>query len=172
MKIKNITLIVVLLLIGLVGTALAADPAKRVAVEKEQRWVNIFPIGTEIHSFAVDPQDNRLYASTPKGLFVSVDDGKLWFFLSGFKGQELSGSIIKISPTSPKTLYWGVSFEKGRIGKVYKSKDGGMSWDDIGAGVIKDGVHFFQLTSSNRFLTYFDAIGVIVMLFLAVRKQK
>ena len=39
-------------------------------------------------------------------------------------------------------------------------------WANIGAGAT------FAGASSNRFLTYFDAIGVIVMLFLAVRKQK
>lgn len=39
-------------------------------------------------------------------------------------------------------------------------------WANIGAGAS------FAGASSNRFLTYFDAIGVIVMLYLAVRKQK
>jgi hypothetical protein len=39
-------------------------------------------------------------------------------------------------------------------------------WANIGAGAT------FAGASSNRFLTYFDAIGVIVMLYLAVRKRK
>lgn len=37
-------------------------------------------------------------------------------------------------------------------------------WANIGAGAT------FAGASSNRFLTYFDALGVIVMLYLAVRK--
>ncbi len=39
-------------------------------------------------------------------------------------------------------------------------------WANIGAGAQ------FSHASSNRFLTYFDIIGVVVMIFLAARKTR
>jgi len=53
MKIKTLSLVIFLLLIMFIGTAPANEPAKRIAIEKEQHWVNIFPIGTEIQGFAI-----------------------------------------------------------------------------------------------------------------------
>ena len=146
MKIKVLFLVIAFLVSGFAGVSSAADPAKQTLGKKEGRWLNIFPIGTEIHSFAIDPQDNRFYASTYKGLFRSVDGGNLWLPLFySLRLGELKSSIIKIDPSSPKTLYWAWKIKDRRETGLFRSKDGGVSWDDISAGVIKDGIYDIAL---------------------------
>ncbi len=92
----------------------------------EHRWVNIFPIGTSVSDLKIDPQDpNILYAVTPKGLFMTRDSGKLWTPLSQFGN---SGFII--IAVSPRTFYWATN------DKLWKLKDGGITWEDISGGII------------------------------------
>lgn len=106
-----------------------AQKAEAPQKSKEEFWVNIFPIGTSISDLEIDPQDpNILYAVTPKGLFNTLDGGKLWTLLSQFGNS----GFIEIDPVSPKTFYWATK------NKLWKSADGGLNWGDITAGVISN----------------------------------
>lgn len=132
---------------------IAVTSSEAIDKKEEQRWVSIFPIGTEIHSFAIDPQGNTLYATNPKGLFKSVNEGRFWFLVTGFKsGQDSSRSIIKISPFSPKTLYWGTF-------GVWRSRDGGITWEDISAGVIRNQVYGIALHPKSPEIIYVASEG-------------
>jgi photosystem II stability/assembly factor-like uncharacterized protein len=167
-EIKTSVLIVIFVLFILLGRiALAADPPKYASDNKQHRWINIFPIGTEIHSFAVDPKNtNKMYASTYRGLFISINGGKLWETLALFKsGMRAKGSIMVIDPASPSVLYWGISWGNGRENSLWKSKDGGMNWEDISAGVIKDKIYDIAVNPKNPQIIYVASEGGLYKTF-------
>lgn len=117
----------------------------------KHKWINIFPIGTEIHGLAIDPQNvDTIYASTYRGFFKSVDGGKLWLPLRQL--LEVESSIISIDPTSSKTLYWSWKTKK-EIG-FWRSKDGGSKWEDISAGVIKDKIDSIAINPKKPEIMY------------------
>lgn len=69
--------------------------------------------------------DSRLYALTNEGLFVKVDD--IWEKLDSLPEVPVS---LAIAPTDPQILYAG-STSSG----VYRSGDGGHSWQPINEGL-------------------------------------
>jgi photosystem II stability/assembly factor-like uncharacterized protein len=111
-------------------------------------WTNIsddyFEVGT-IGAIAVAESDhNVLYVGTGEapirgvttshgdGMWKSTDAGKTWTHI----GLERAGQIAKIQihPTDPDHVYvavqgqiWGPNEERG----VYRSTDGGRSWDQV-----------------------------------------
>lgn len=96
------------------------------AESTDEQWVNIYPIGIKASILAIDPQDaNVIYATTDKGIFKSVNNGKLWSLFNNL----FKGGFIKVDPVSSKTLFWAGT-------TLFKTQDGGRSWDDISAGVI------------------------------------
>lgn len=117
----------------------------------EHRWVNIFPIGMEIYSLVVDPQNpDTIYASTYKGLFKSIDGGKLWNSLMTIS-EKFESSVIKLDPVDSKTLYWAKKMEEGE-GEFWKiSKDGSV--EDISGGIIKS-VHDFAINPKSTNVIY------------------
>mgnify|MGYP001577700207 CR=1 FL=1 len=155
------------------STSTKKEPAKSipevkkpaaVSKETEHRWVNIFPIGIEIDSLAVDPQDaNTLYASIDRGegrrgLFKSVNGGNLWFPIGSLKtDKEIANSIVRVDPTNGKIVYFGWGSVKymggGYYGELSRSKDGGMHWENISAGVIK-AVNNIAIDPKNQEIIY------------------
>lgn len=79
--------------------------------------------GTDIHGFAVSPEDpDRLYALVVgHGAFRSADGGRTWESL----GNSLPGDVTALASASgtPELLY----ASSGRLG-VLRSDDGGRSW--------------------------------------------
>lgn len=136
--------------------------------KREHSWVNIFPIGMKIRSFVIDPHDtNTMYALVSRGelkigLFKSVDGGKLWTDLSNFNleggakyvREEIKSTSIVIDPTTKSIfLGFGVGLNEGYRGGLWKSKDGGMTWEYIGAGVIA-GVNAIAINPKNTEIMY------------------
>lgn len=81
--------------------------------------MNVDPGDVEL-ALAVDPQHpSTVYATTEHGVFKSVDRGLTWS--SHGPPDELSS--VAVDPVTPSTVYAGSFF-----GKVYKSTDGGASW--------------------------------------------
>lgn len=91
--------------------------------------------GTDIHGFAVSPDDpQRLYAFvTGHGLLTSADGGRGWQRLEG----QLPGDVMALASAGgqPETLYAG----SGRSG-LLRSVDGGRTWSPVtrppGAGGV------------------------------------
>ncbi|MEM8896446.1 MAG: glycosyl hydrolase [Bacteroidota bacterium] len=95
------------------------------AVEVAPSDPNVLYVGTG----SASPRGN---ISTGKGIYKSVDGGKSWSFI----GLEKTGQIAKIviHPDNPDWLYvaalgniFGPNPERG----VYKSTDGGASWEKV-----------------------------------------
>ncbi|MCU0627043.1 MAG: hypothetical protein MUF21_11250 [Gemmatimonadaceae bacterium] len=77
-------------------------------------------------------QDIRGNTSTGRGLWKSTDAGKTWKFM----GLEQTGAIgrIVVHPTNPELVYasaLGHPFGKNRERGIYRSKDGGASWQQV-----------------------------------------
>lgn len=76
--------------------------------------------------------NNRQSSSWGKGVYKSTDAGKTWQYL-GLPETQAIGRIV-VHPTNPEVVYvaavgklWGASPERG----VYKSTDGGKTWQQV-----------------------------------------
>jgi photosystem II stability/assembly factor-like uncharacterized protein len=97
-------------------------------VDGGKEWNYIFlPFIGQTASFAISPQDhNTLFLGTT-GLYISTDGGKTWEkHDSGLGG---SGWELKNAPVASSFLY-----AQGLDSKLYRSKDGGQNWVNIGNG--------------------------------------
>ncbi len=134
-------------------------------------WENIsdefFKVGT-IGAVAVSQSDNNvLYVGTGEapirgvttssgdGMWKSVDAGKTWKHI----GLEKSGQIaqIEIHPTNPDVAWvavqgqiWGPNEERG----VYRTTDGGASWDHVLKVSADTGATDLSLDPTNPRILY------------------
>ncbi|HUJ79481.1 MAG TPA: hypothetical protein VLY45_04105 [Nitrospiria bacterium] len=125
--------------------------------EGDAGWVAVPGIlnNKQISALADDPRTGRLYAGVMRrgkttktlnegGLFVSEDRGAHWTRLG--KGLERDWiRTIVIDPVDPRTIYLTTS---GR--GLLKSRDGGLSWNEINAGLADGDRDFRDLVMDPR----------------------
>jgi photosystem II stability/assembly factor-like uncharacterized protein len=89
--------------------------------------------GTDIHQFALDPDDaNRLTAVVVGfGAFHSTDGGRTWTRLAAQPPPDVSA--LASGGGSPETLYVG-TIRNG----VLRSSDGGQTWTSASGGAASD----------------------------------
>jgi len=126
--------------------------------------------GQQIPALAVDPRDpNRLFAAVlghpygpnaERGIFRSTDGGQTWQKLL-YKDENTGGSDIEIDPTNPDVLYaclwrarlgpWEDRNEYGGAGGgIFKSTDGGNTWNKLAGGLPSDLVQaYVAIAPSN-----------------------
>ncbi len=97
---------------------------------------------------AMDPMDpNTLYASmwefrrtgwsfssggSNSALYKSTDGGATWNKIhSGFPEGDLGRLAIAVAPSNPKVLYTVIEAEKDERKGLYRSDDGGQSWNQL-----------------------------------------
>ncbi len=119
-------------------------------------WVPIFDQNTflTIGTIEIDPTDNNTiyvgtgdiniggYVAVGDGLYRSTDAGETWEHL-GLTEQRMI-SKVKVDFNDPNTLYvgtMGLPFERNEERGLYKSTDGGQTWEqnlyiDNDAGII------------------------------------
>jgi len=96
-------------------------------------------LGIFIYTVAIDPQDaNTLYAGTSyQGLFKSTDGGSSWnLAVSGLPFLETIG--LEIDPQHSTTIYAlvnGEYDEPPNYRGIYKSTNGGASWNAVNDGL-------------------------------------
>jgi len=84
---------------------------------------------------AIDPTDaDHVYTATPKGLFQSTDRGKDWSIVDGLP----DGSVVsvEINLDDPTIIFASID----PLG-LYRSKDGGLSWQHMESGLEPNGSH-------------------------------
>jgi photosystem II stability/assembly factor-like uncharacterized protein len=102
-------------------------------------FIQSFGGGTNILALAIDPSaPATIYAATSDdGILKSTDGGASW----GGLPYGIRGDVLAISPTTPSTLYVGMRGGCGALcvgglcGGVFKSRDGGQSWEAINSGL-------------------------------------
>ncbi len=114
--------------------------------------------GQGIPALAVDPQDpNRIFAAVlghpygpneERGIFLSADGGQNWQKVL-YKSDGIGGSDVEIDPSNPNVVYasmwelrlgpWEDENEyQGSGGGLFKSVDGGKTWNPLTNGLPKD----------------------------------
>ena len=126
--------------------------------------------GQQIPALAVDPRDpNRLFAAVlghpygpneERGIFRSTDGGQTWQKVL-YKDENTGGSDIKMDPANPDVLYaclwrarqgpWEDGNEYGGAGGgIFKSTDGGNTWNKLAGGLPEDLVQaYVAIAASN-----------------------
>src|SRR6202023_1225331 len=103
------------------------------AVAAAQPWKPLGPDGGDVRSFAYDPNNpSRIFLGTSSGtLYLSVDGGATWSRLAHLgNSYEMVLDHIIVDATNTRTMYvsaWSV--ESSTTGDVFRSKDGGKTWD-------------------------------------------
>lgn len=81
-----------------------------------------------IHDLAFDAGSGILVAGASGGPYVSVDDGDTWVDIDTIHGY--TAYSVAVDPTHPDTIYYG-----GQYDRVYRTTDGGATWDRHDAGL-------------------------------------
>jgi photosystem II stability/assembly factor-like uncharacterized protein len=110
--------------------------------------------GQQISMMAVDPRDpNRLFVAVPghpygpnpeRGIYRSTDGGQS-FQKVLYKDENIGGNDVEIDPSDPNTVYatlwdaregpWENASWNGSGGGVFKSTDGGQTWNQLAGGL-------------------------------------
>jgi photosystem II stability/assembly factor-like uncharacterized protein len=99
-----------------------------------QTFVSVGPDGGDVRSFSADPANSsRILLGTSAGqIYQSEDSGKTWQrFVRIGKGNDYVVDHIIFDPHQPGTIYvaaWTLEHEGG---SVFKSTDGGHSWQPL-----------------------------------------
>ena len=102
---------------------------------KAQTWRQVGPPGGTVISLAADPNNMAsLYLGTADGhVFASSDEGAHWQLLSRIgTGQDDVITHIIVDPRDAKRLYASTWTLYSGGGGVYRSDDGGHTWNIIG----------------------------------------
>jgi photosystem II stability/assembly factor-like uncharacterized protein len=95
-------------------------------------WRPIGPDGGDVRSLTYDPANpDRIYLGTSAGrLFVSNDAGASWTRFAQMGGHDYVLDHLVIDPAG--TMYMGAwSVEDNAVGDVFRSKDGGKTWQAL-----------------------------------------
>ncbi len=182
LKIKRLTflvLIAIILIILAQGIFVTAQsPTKEKAVIEQEirqssKWVRVLPVGRQnsslIHDMVPHPkEENTLYLlihsfypgyENSCSIFKTTNGSMSWELLSLMPSgtcsedryDNLYGGRLFFDNKSPDVLYYA------GVGGLQKSVDGGRTWADIGAGMIKSDIYTvikFAQDSENPSILY------------------
>lgn len=117
------------------------------------------PDGVSAVGFAFDPNNpSTVYVATEQGMYKSINAGETWELKSTIEidGQikTISAWSIAISPTDG-TLYVGAySSYMGPPAGIYRSRDGGETWEHLGNGAPTSTVGAIALAPSAPHIIY------------------
>jgi len=98
------------------------------------QWTALGPDGGDVRSLNFDPQNpDRIYLGTSTGtLFVSKDGGHNWSRLAHLGADDNVLDHIAIDPQNSKHIYVSAwSLENQQTGDIYRSHDGGNTWEAL-----------------------------------------
>ncbi len=124
-------------------------------------WTLIGPDGGNVRSLAYDPSEpNRILLGTSAGqLFISMDGGKVWAAFAHLgAGDDLVIDHIVFDPTDTKIIYaggWGLYHDDE--GEVFKSVDGGATWNAL-PGVHGKSIRALSMAPSDHSVLVIGAL--------------
>ena len=128
--------------------ALAADDADS-AGERVLSWEATGPLGGDVRSLVIDPQDpRRLYFGTIDGqIYTSADAGETWSRVGGFNRPGLLIDNLIVDPRDSKVIYAAAHRHK-EAGGFFKTTDGGRTWRES-EQLKGDGIHSLTQSAKN-----------------------
>lgn len=124
----------------------ASPPAIDASPLAGREWVRLGgPIGGLGYDIRMDPRDPDVMYVTDAmaGAHKSLDGGKTWFPINegidlrtGFAGDLVPVFCLTIDPNHPDTIWIGLQ----GLGGVYRSDDGGMTWQKRVQGIDSEGL--------------------------------
>ncbi len=130
-------------------TALAIDPqdssnvyagTKRKGLYKSSdagaSWKEVTFDARSVTSLAIDPRDSAvLYVAATwesrGSLFKSKDAGESWERIYVEPVSDTEVMVVRIHPRIPDEMYIGTSINRSRKSTIARSRDGGITWDNI-----------------------------------------
>lgn len=115
-------------------------------------WVLLGPEGGDARSLAYDPHDpNRIFLGTSAGeLFLSTDGGAQWSrFAHLGAGNDYVLDNIAVDPTDSKLIYVAAWSVETNSGDLFRSRDGGQSWETL-PGMHGKSIRAFTLAPSDN----------------------
>ena|GEM_PF-5508123 len=132
-------------------------------VNSQKVWAQIY--AASIFNLYRDARDPELiYATTPFGLYKTTEKGFRWTFVFAppFPDQQSlaqshveyyppsSSLVFAQSKSSPGLMFLGANWSGDRWPALWKSEDGGASWSEASAGLIKGDANSQQMISDIR----------------------
>jgi photosystem II stability/assembly factor-like uncharacterized protein len=117
--------------------------------EKFSSWEVVGPTGGDVRVVAVDPKDkNRLYISTLDGqIHTSADAGKSWRLLVNLNRPQLILDQLMVDSQDSNVIY-ASGHRHTSPGGFFKSKDGGLSWDEA-KELKKESIHSMTQSAAD-----------------------
>ena len=128
-----------------------------VALALDKQWTSNGPYGGSISALAIDPANPAtLYAGTSGWVFKSTDGGGNWspsnIGLTATSDNALDALVninaLAIDPVNTATLY------AGTYGGVFKSTDGGVSWNPANTGLTVKSVLILTISPADPSTLY------------------
>jgi photosystem II stability/assembly factor-like uncharacterized protein len=144
-----------------------------------QTWTHLgLRDGQQIAQVAIDPRNpDRVFVAVAghpygpneeRGIFRSTDGGKS-FEKVLYRGEDIGGGDVQIDPTNPEIVYaslwearegpWENGNWKGGNGGVFKSIDGGKSWNQLSKGLPEGIVQANLAIAPSSPRSLFAAVG-------------
>jgi photosystem II stability/assembly factor-like uncharacterized protein len=118
------------------------------------------PDGGDVRSLSVHPaQPERIFLGTADGqVYVSQNAGRKWEkVIPGLKRRELAVDTLVFDPNDADTLYaagWELKSDRGAL---FRTRDGGHSWDRIDLGKYQSSIRAVAVSPLNPDLI---AVGI------------
>jgi photosystem II stability/assembly factor-like uncharacterized protein len=122
------------------------DPRFTPSISSGHRWVRTGgPLGGLGYDIRMDPRnpDVMYVTDAMAGAHKSLDGGRTWFTINegidlraGFTGDLVPVFCLTIDPNNPDTIWIGLQ----GLGGVYRSDDGGMTWQKRVQGIDSEGL--------------------------------
>jgi photosystem II stability/assembly factor-like uncharacterized protein len=114
-------------------------------------WISLGPDGGDARSLTFDPSNpDRIYLGTSAGeLFLSTNGGSTWSrFAHLGTGYDYVLDSVAIDPTNSQIMYAGAWSVESNGGDVFKSTDGGKTWQAL-SGIHGKSVRAMALAPSD-----------------------
>jgi photosystem II stability/assembly factor-like uncharacterized protein len=135
--------------------------------------------GQQISVIAIDPRDpNRLFVAVAghpygpnpeRGIYRSTDGGQT-FQKVLYKDENIGGNDVELDPSDPKTVYatlwdsregpWENAAWDGTGGGIYKSTDGGTTWQQLAGGLPKDIIQAYVTIAPSNPKRLFATVAI------------
>ena len=117
----------------------------------DQTWTAGNGLGGRVGAVAAHPDGETVFAGAEDAIYVSRDRGRNWEFLSGDVGTGKTTGLV-IDSANPLVMY---AAKRGQ--GVYRSIDGGMSWQLGNSGLTDWVTYDLDLHPQNPSILYLSA---------------